>query len=253
MGATFLREIAPGELVQIGENGIQSTQLLKPARLAPCIFELVYFSRPDSTVFGQNVHTARTQMGEELAHADRVEGLFEKHNAHNIPDMVVPVPDSGFPAAIGYARASGIPLEKAIIRSHYVGRTFILPDQDARTHSLHLKLSVIADVVRGKRVLLVDDSLVRGNTSRLIVQMVRDAGAREVWMRIASPPLAWPCYLGIDTPTREELIINQHTTAEGVQAFVGADNLRYLPMKGLKRATQNASFCKACMDGDYPI
>lgn len=247
IGATYVREIEPGELVEIGPEGVISTPLLRPARRAPCIFELVYFARPDSNIFGQNVYEARTLMGEQLAIQDERDCTDVK------PDIVVPVPDSGFPAAIGYARRSGIPLEKAIIRSHYIGRTFILPDQDSRTHSLHLKLSVISEAVKGKRVLLVDDSLVRGNTSRLIVQMVRDAGAKEVWMRIASPPLAWPCYLGIDTPNRDELIINQATTEKGVEQFIQADNLRYLTMEGLRASTGRGSFCMACMDGNYPV
>lgn len=250
IGATYVREVAPGELVEIGPNGLQSTQLLtrRPAaKPQPCIFELVYFSRPDSNVFGQSVHGARTRMGEELARQDMQEGLTP------VPDIVVPVPDSGFPAAIGYARQSGIPLEKAIIRSHYIGRTFILPDQDSRSHSLHLKLSVIREAVAGKRVVLIDDSLVRGNTSRLIVKMVRDAGAKEVWLRIASPPLSGPCYLGIDTPTRTELVINQKHDMAGVQAFVGADNLRYLSLDCLRNATGRGSFCTGCMNGDYPV
>jgi amidophosphoribosyltransferase len=247
IGASYVREIEPGELVEIGPEGVRCEMLLTPQRRAPCVFELVYFARPDSNVFGQNVHQARTWMGEQLAVEDM------RHEDRVMPDIVVPIPDSGFPAAIGYAKRSGIPLEKAIIRSHYIGRTFILPDQDSRSHSLHLKLSVIPEAVEGKRVLLIDDSIVRGNTSRLIVQMVRDAGAKEVWMRIASPPLAWPCYLGIDTPNREELVINQHGSPEGVQAFIGADNLRYLTMAGLREATQRQSFCMACMDGDYPL
>lgn len=246
-GATYVREIEPGELVEIGPKGIRSTHLLPPARRAPCVFELVYFSRPDSTVFGQGVHGARTRMGEQLARED--DDILGDHR----PDIVVPIPDSGFPAAIGYARESGIPLEKAIIRSHYIGRTFILPDQDSRTHSVHLKLSVIAECVRGKKVMLIDDSIVRGNTSRLIVQMVRDAGATEVWMRIASPPLAWPCYLGIDTPHREELVINQFGDVAGVRGMIGADNLRYLSIPGLREATRNGSFCFGCMNGDYPV
>ena len=246
IGARYLREVEPGEMVEIGGDGVRSTRLLEPSRRAPCIFELVYFARPDSKVFSQSVHNARTHMGEQLALQDAAEGLPHR------PDIIVPIPDSGFPAAIGYARKSGIPLEKAIIRSHYIGRTFILPDQDSRSHSLHLKLSVIGEAVAGKKVLLVDDSIVRGNTSRLIVQMVRDAGATEVWMRIASPPLAWPCYLGIDTPDREELVINQHRTVEGVERFIGADNLRYLSLDSLHAATGRGAFCTGCMNGDYP-
>lgn len=246
--AKYVREIAPGELIEIGPEGVQSTALLTPAKKpAPCVFELVYFARPNSEVFGQNAHQARLRMGEQLAEEDLAAGFPVK------PDIVVPIPDSGFPAAIGYARKSGVPLEQAIIRSHYVGRTFILPDQDARAHSIKLKLSVIRDAVRGKRVVLIDDSIVRGNTSRLIVQMVRDAGAAEVWMRIASPPLSWPCYLGIDTPNREELVINRHSDVEGVRKAVSADNLRYLSLDGLKSATKRADFCFGCMTGEYPV
>lgn len=247
IGARYVREVEPGEMVEATDEAIISTSLLPPARRAPCIFELVYFARPDSNVFGQSVHGARTRMGEQLALQDADIPVGAR------PDIIVPIPDSGFPAAIGYARKSGIPLEKAIIRSHYIGRTFILPDQDSRSHSLHLKLSVIRDAVVGKRVLLVDDSIVRGNTSRLIVQMVRDAGAKEVWMRIASPPLSWPCYLGIDTPNRDELIINQHTAVDGVQTFIGADNLRYLTLDALHAATGRGAFCTGCMNGDYPV
>lgn len=247
VGATYEREIAPGELVQIGPKGVYSKQLLTAARPAPCVFELIYFARPNSEVFGQSVYNARLRMGEELARADDEEGLDGR------PDIVVPVPDSGVPAAVGYARASGVPFDMAILRSHYVGRTFILPDQEARNSSIHLKLSVIAEAVEGKRVLLVDDSIVRGNTSRQIVQMVRDAGAREVWMRIASPPLAWPCYLGIDTPDRDEFIYNRMGSVEEVERSIGADNLRYLDIDRLRAATQEKPFCMACLNGDYPV
>jgi amidophosphoribosyltransferase len=184
-------------------------------------------------------------MGEELAALDAGRGVR--------PDLVVPIPDSGFPAAIGYARKSGVPLDKAIIRSHYIGRTFILPDQDSRTHSLRLKLSVIREAVEGKVVALVDDSIVRGNTSRLIVEMVREAGAREVWMRIASPPLGWPCYLGIDTPDFHELIVNQHADLDAVRTSIGADDLRYLTLEGLRAAVRGEDFCFGCMTGTYPV
>lgn len=246
--ATYVREIGRGELVEIGAEGVRATQLLAPAPApAPCVFELVYFARPNSEVFGQGVHGARLRMGEQLALEDEAAGLTVR------PDLVVPIPDSGVPAALGYARRSGIPLEQAIIRSHYVGRTFILPDQDSRSHGIRMKLSVIREVVRGKRVLLLDDSIVRGSTSRLIVQMVREAGAAEVWMRIASPPIAWPCFLGIDTPTREELVINRHGDVDGVRRAIGADNLRYLSLDGLQAATGRAAFCFGCMNGSYPI
>ena len=212
------------------------------------MFELVYFARPDSLVFGQNAQAARTRMGEQLAHQDKdIGGQFPE------VDMVVPVPDSGVPAAIGYSRVSGIPYERAILRSHYFGRTFLLPTHDARAQGVRLKLSVNRELIAGKRLLLVDDSLVRGNTAREIVHMVREAGAAQVWMRIASPPLRWPCYLGIDMPSREELIINAHRDAAGVQAHIGVDHLRYLSEERLRHATANAPVCMACMNGRYPL
>ncbi len=246
VGARYEREVEPGELVTIGPRGVLSTRLLEPARRAPCVFELVYFARPDSEAFGQSVYEARTRMGEELALQDEREGGER-------PDVVVPVPDSGVPAAIGYARRSGVPFEMAIVRSHYVGRTFILPDQDARTSGIRLKLSVIPEAVKGKRVLLVDDSIVRGNTSAQIVGMVRDAGAREVLLRVASPPLAWPCYLGIDTPDREELVINREGSPEAVGRKIGVDGLRYLTLDGLRASVGEKPHCYACMTGDYPV
>lgn len=245
INAEFVREIECGELVEIGPDGVKSSRLFEEVRPAPCVFELVYFSRPNSDVFGQSVHLARVRMGEELAAQDERDGI--------VPDVVVPVPDSGFPAGIGYAKRSGIPLEQGIIRSHYIGRTFILPDQDSRSHSINLKLSAIRHVVEGKRVALIDDSIVRGNTSRLIVQMVRDAGAKEVWMRIASPPLAWPCYLGIDTPSREELAINQYENVDGIREAIGADSLHYLSVEGLERAVGGNQYCFGCMTGNYPV
>jgi amidophosphoribosyltransferase len=244
--AEYVREIEPGELVELGPDGVTSTQLLAPAGLSPCVFELVYFSRPNSTVFGQGVNAARVRMGIELARADA-------GKAGERPDIVVPVPDSGVPAAIGYARESGIMYEKAILRSHYVGRTFILPDQDSRASQIGLKLSVIRDAVEGRRVLLVDDSIVRGNTSRQIVQMLREAGAASVSMRVASPPLAWPCYLGIDTPTRDELVINRAGSVDRVTEMIGVDDLRYLSVDGLRRATGGGPFCMGCMTGEYPV
>jgi amidophosphoribosyltransferase len=247
LGARYVREIARGELCEIGPEGVRAQELLTPTLPAPCVFELVYFARPDSSVFGQSVHHARTQMGVELAKQDELQPLAVR------PDVVVPIPDSGFPAAIGYARQSGVQLEKAIIRSHYIGRTFILPDQDSRTHSLRLKLSVIRSAVAGKAVLLVDDSIVRGNTSRIIVDMVREAGARKVYMRIASPPLSWPCYLGIDTPSREELIVNQHESVTAVAQSIGVDDLRYLSLDALRASTARESFCFGCMTGEYPV
>ena len=167
--------------------------------------------------------------------------------------MVVPIPDSGVPAAIGYARRSGVPFERGIIRSHYIGRTFILPDQDARSHSVRLKLAAIREVVSGKRVVLVDDSIVRGNTSQQIVELVREAGAAEVLMRVASPPIGWPCHLGIDTPSFDELIFNKHQSEAEVGEAIGVDSLRYLGLDGLRAATGNGQFCFGCMTGDYPV
>ena len=244
--ATYVREIEPGELVTIGPEGVEARQLLTPAAPAPCVFELVYFSRPNSTVFGQSVNSARIRMGMELAAADEEAGLEP-------PDLVIPVPDSGVPAAIGYSRRSGVLYEKAILRSHYVGRTFILPDQDSRTSQIELKLSVVKASVQGLRVMLIDDSIVRGNTSRQIVQMVRDAGAAEVTMRVASPPLAWPCYLGIDTPDRDELVINRAGSVERVAELIGVEDLRYLSLDGLRRAAGGQDYCRACMTGEYPV
>ena len=249
LGARLVREVAPGELVEIGPAGVHSQQLLPPAPVAtPCVFELVYFARPDSIVFGQNAQAARTRMGEQLAQQDQeLDGRMPE------VDLVVPVPDSGIPAAIGYARVSGIPYERAILRSHYFGRTFILPTHDARAQGVRLKLSVNRELVAGKRLLLVDDSLVRGNTARELVRMVREAGALQVFLRVASPPLRWPCYLGIDMPSREELIINAHTDEAGVRDYVGVDHLRYLSEERLRRATGNAAACMACMNGSYPL
>jgi amidophosphoribosyltransferase len=244
--AEYVREVEPGELITLGPEGVTSTQLLPPTERTPCVFELVYFSRPNSIVFGEGVNGARVRMGEELARDDAA-------NPGAPADIVVPVPDSGVPAAIGYSRQSGVMYEKAILRSHYVGRTFILPDQDTRASQVGLKLSVIGEAVAGKRVLLVDDSIVRGNTSRQIVQMLRDAGAASVSMRVASPPLAWPCYLGIDTPTRDELVINRAGSVERVADMIGVDDLRYLSVEGLRRAAGGGPFCMACMTGEYPV
>ncbi len=247
--ARFIREVRPGELIEIGPHGVQSQQLLPPAPVpAPCIFELVYFARPDSLVFGQNAQAARTRMGEQLAQQDH-----ERDGRFPAVDMVVPVPDSGIPAAIGYSRISNIPYECAILRSHYFGRTFLLPTHDARAEGVRLKLTVNRELVTGKRVLLVDDSLVRGNTARELVRLVREAGAAQVWMRIASPPLRWPCYLGIDMPSRQELIINAHGDEAGVQAHIGVDDLRYLSESRLRQATAQAPSCMACMNGRYPL
>ncbi|MFO0578381.1 MAG: amidophosphoribosyltransferase [Polyangia bacterium] len=259
IGARYVREVAPGELVELGPQGLVSTQLVAPRpRPAPCVFELVYFARPDSQVFSQSVYEARVRMGEELAAQD---DTSESGPIAARADLVVPVPDSGVPAALGYARKSGLPFEPAILRSRFVGRTFILPDQDARSHAVQLKLSVVPAAVAGRRVVLVDDSLVRGSTARPLVQLVREAGAAAVFLRIASPPIREPCYLGIDTPIRDELLINrafpdadgEHRGLEAVRRYLNVDDLRYLEQDGLHRATRQRPFCTACMDGDYPV
>lgn len=247
--AEYLREVEPGELLRIGHKGLRSKLLYNPTnkiQKSPCSFELIYFSRPDSVTFGRSVHDARAKMGEILAEED------EEILGNNI-DVVMPVPDSGVPAAIGYARKLGVPFENGFVRSHYIGRTFILPDQDSREHDLRLKLSVVSHVVKDKVVVLIDDSIVRGNTSKLIVQMVREAGAKEVWMRVASPAIGWPCYLGIDTPNYDELIKNKTQSIEDIRKFIGADSLKYLSLDGLKKAVGGTSFCFGCMNGDYPV
>jgi len=255
LGARYIDEVNPGELVELSANGIVRTQLLpKRSPIAPCVFELIYFSRPDSVVFGQSVQHARIAMGQELAKQD--EDL-------PLADLVIPVPDSGTAAAIGYARQSGVPFELAIVRSHFVGRSFILPSQEERLYALERKLSVIKESVSGKHVIIVDDSLVRGNTARLIVKMLRDSGAKEVSLRVASPPIAFPCELGIDMATPEELLYRQSRATcdrnavdaaaiEQVRRLIDADSLRYLSIDGLRRSTQDKPFCFGCMNGAYP-
>lgn len=243
VGAKLVREVEPGEWVELSKEGPEFAQLVPAPKPAPCAFELVYFSRPDSQVFGKGVYSARVRMGEALARADE---------GRATGDVIIPIPDSGTPAAVGYARTMNLPLEMGILRAHHMGRTFILPAQDARTHGIRLKFSVVREVVQGRHVVLVDDSLVRGNTARSIVQMVRDAGALKVSMRIASPPIAWPCNLGIDTPTREELIVNRLHSPDAIAAHLGATDLRYLSLEGLQRAMGGTGYCFGCMTGAYP-
>jgi amidophosphoribosyltransferase len=206
-----------------------------------CIFEYVYFARPDASFDGISVYDARKRMGHALAEDQPVEA-----------DIVVPVPDSGVAAALGYAEASGLPFELGLIRSHYVGRTFIEPAQSIRHFGVRLKLHPVQSLLAGKRVVVIDDSIVRGTTSRKIVKMIRDAGAKEVHLRISSPPTSWPCFYGIDTPTREELIAAHNSVAE-VNEYVTADSLGYLSLDGLKRAVGGEGFCSACFSGRYPI
>ncbi|WP_225413338.1 amidophosphoribosyltransferase [Stigmatella hybrida] len=241
--AEFIREIEAGEMVVIDEQGLRTSQPFAPTRLGRCIFEQVYFAKPDSVLFGMSVYEARKELGRQLAREQPAVGA----------DLVIAVPDSGVPAAIGFSQVSGIPYDVGLIRSHYVGRTFIEPQQSIRHFGVKLKLSAVRQVLKGKRVVVVDDSIVRGTTSRKIVKMLKAAGAVEVHLRISSPPTAWPCYYGIDTPSRQELIASSHTTEE-IARYVTADSLGYLSQEGLGAAVgdrERNTFCTACFSGKY--
>ncbi|GAB6045364.1 amidophosphoribosyltransferase [Caminibacter profundus] len=242
VGAEFVRDIKPGEMITFENGEIKSEMIFEPTP-KQCIFEYIYFARPDSNVFGKNVYNIRKQMGRELAKELPVEA-----------DMVIPVPDSGVAAALGYAQESGIPFEMAIMRNHYVGRTFIEPTQEIRDLKVKMKLSPIKHKIEGKRLVVIDDSIVRGTTSRRIVRMLRVAGAKEVHMRIASPATTGPCYYGVDTPTREELIASSHSVEE-IRKYIEADSLAYLSIDGLTRAIKDKkeNYCFACFDDNYPI
>jgi len=241
--ATYLREVAPGELLRVSREGVQSYFPFPPAPPRHCIFELIYFARPDSDIFGHNVHLVRKAFGRQLAREAPVDA-----------DVVIPVPDSGIPAALGYAEESGIPFDTGLIRNHYVGRTFIEPKQSIRHFGVKIKLNAIKRFLEGKRVVVVDDSIVRGTTSQKIVHMVRQAGAKEVHMRISSPPTTHPCVYGIDTPTHEELIAANHSVAE-IRDFLQADSLAYLSHAGMMQVVRaaNQHYCSACFSGDYPV
>jgi amidophosphoribosyltransferase len=247
IGAQYVRDVENGEVVIFDEEGLHSHKPFPPMAPRPCIFEYIYFSRPDSIVGGRPVYDIRKAMGAELA----------KESPANV-DVIVPVPDSGVPAAIGFARASGIPYELGIIRNHYVGRTFIQPTQAIRDQGVRLKHSANRAVVSGKRIVLIDDSIVRGTTSRKIVQMMRDAGAKEVHFRIASPPITHPDYYGIDTPERDKLLAATHNLEE-MRKFIGADSLAFLSVDGIYRAMglpgrdpARPQFTDHCFTGDYP-
>ncbi|MDP6490963.1 MAG: amidophosphoribosyltransferase [Kiritimatiellia bacterium] len=242
-GAEYLRDVEPGELVTVDETGLHSSMFADPPEhKAHCVFEMVYFARPDSVVFGNNAHGVRMQYGACLAKEHPVEA-----------DIVIPVPDSGNSAALGYSRASGIPFDFGFIRNHYIGRTFIMPQAEQRAIGVDLKLAVLPEVVRGKRVVVVDDSIVRGTTVQRRVTWLRSAGAKEVHVRISCPPVAHPCFYGIDFPTREELIAGGRTV-EDIREFIGADSLGYLSEEGLLSPFENASdYCKACFSGHYPL
>ncbi|MEK6790431.1 MAG: amidophosphoribosyltransferase [Deltaproteobacteria bacterium] len=241
--AEYIRDVEPGEVLIIDKNGLRSFKPFKGAPYTPCVFELIYFARPDSVVFGANVYETRKNLGRTLAREFPVEA-----------DVVIPVPDSGVPAAIGYAEAALIPFELGIVRNHYVGRTFIEPKDAIRHFGVKVKLNAIKDSLKGKRVVVVDDSIVRGTTSRKIIRMVREAGAREVHMRISSPPTICPCHYGIDTPTTTELIAATHGMKE-INAYITSDTLGYLSVEGMYEAVRSAggSFCDACFTGKYPV
>ncbi|HTV64238.1 MAG TPA: amidophosphoribosyltransferase [Bryocella sp.] len=243
IGAVYEREVKPGELVIVGPEGVHSRFYATQQPQSSCIFEHVYFSRPDSMVFGRAVQQSRDAMGRQLALESPVEA-----------DIVVPVPDSGVTAAMGFAHASGIPLQFGLIRNHYVGRTFIEPEQRVRDFGVKLKLNPVRNVLAGKRVVLIDDSIVRGTTSKKIVRMVRDAGAKEVHMRISCPPTISPCYYGVDTPSKDQLIA-ANKSVEEIRQYIGADSLAYLSLEGLRRAAgegEERIYCTGCYTGKYP-
>ena len=243
IGATYLRDVEPGEVLVVSAEGMRSIKPFAPAPLAHCIFEHVYFARPDSYVFGKSVNEVRTDLGRILAREQPVAA-----------DVVVPVPDSGVCAAMGYAEESGVPLRMGLIRNHYVGRTFIQPQSAIRHFGVKVKLNPVKSILDGRRVILVDDSIVRGTTSRKIVKMVRAAGAKEVHVRISCPPTISPCFYGVDTPQRSELIAATHTIAE-ITTYLEADSVAYLSLEGLMSAVGNerGSYCSSCYTGRYPV
>jgi amidophosphoribosyltransferase len=242
LNAEYLREVEPGEMLRISKSGMESIKFSPEKPHQYCVFEHVYFSRPDSVVFGRSVSQSREMLGRLLAREHPVEA-----------DMVVPLPDSGVPAAIGYSLESGIPFRMGLIRNHYIGRTFIEPSQAIRNFGVKLKLNPVRELIAGKRIILVDDSIVRGTTSRKIVRMVKDAGAKEVHVRISCPPTISPCYYGVDTPTKEELIASNNSPEE-IRKYLGADSLGYLSLNGLREAVTDTEgkFCTSCYTGVYP-
>jgi amidophosphoribosyltransferase len=238
----YVREVEPGEMVVIGPGGVKSYRPFPRATPAQCIFEYVYFSRPDSLVFGRSVHEVRKRLGQELAREQPADA-----------DVVVPIPDSGVYHALGYCEVSKLPFEFGLVRTHYIGRTFIEPQQSIRHFGVKLKLNPVRTLIQGKRVVLIDDSIVRGTTSRKIVAMVRAAGAREVHLRISCAPTVGPCYYGVDTPNRSELIAASQSVEE-IRRYIEADSLGYLSLEGMYRAVgESGSFCAACYTNDYPV
>lgn len=243
IGAEYIREIGPGEMAVLSEDGLEFARVMEPRKPSMCIFEFIYFARPDSIMYDTYLYHARKHMGMSLADEAPLEA-----------DVVMPIPDTGVPAAIGYSQASGITFGEGLIKNRYVGRTFIQPTQAIRQLGVRLKLNPLVHDIKGKRLVVVDDSIVRGNTTREIIKMLRDAGAREVHMRISSPPDRYPCFYGIDTAIRKELIASTRSPEE-ICRFIGADSLHYLSIENLVRATRRPreDFCLACFDGDYPI
>lgn len=243
VGAAFIRDVEPGEIIVINKKGLRSLHVVKSPCNAHCIFEYIYFARPDSTIDGINVNRARRELGRQLAREYQVDA-----------DIVISVPDSGTTAALGYALESGIPFEEGLMKNRYVGRTFIRPTQQMREQGVQIKLNAIKEVVEGRSIVMIDDSIVRGTTSKAIVQMLRDSGARAIHVLIASPPTMYPCYYGIDTSEREQLIANKMSVDE-ICKFVGADSLHYISNEGMFKAIHGdgSGFCSACFDGNYPV
>ena len=243
IGAEFEREIEPGEMVVINEGGISSLFPFAPAKPSHCVFEFIYFARPDSFIFGRNVYMVRRQLGVQLAREHPAEA-----------DIVIPTPDSGFSAAIGYAHETDIPIELGVIRNHYVGRTFIEPKQSIRHFGVKIKLNPVREIIRGKSVAVIDDSIVRATTSRKIMRMIRRAGAEQIHVRISSPPITHPCFFGIDTPVKSELIASSHTVKE-INRYITSDTLGYLSLEGLKLCVgeDDGNFCYGCFTGGYPV
>jgi amidophosphoribosyltransferase len=243
IGAELLREVEPGEMVSLGPRGIETRQLVESDRRAFCVFEHIYFARPDSILEGNRTQVSRRKMGEILWREAPVEA-----------DVVIAVPDSGNPAASGYSKASGIPRDDGLIKNRYVARTFIQPGQDLRKHGLRMKFNPLREVVAGKRLVVVDDSIVRGNTTRQIVQMLRDAGAAEIHMRISAPPIRHPCHYGVDMSTTQEMVAHGRSEEE-IATELGCDSLRYLSLDGVYEAIRSTrkTHCDACFSGDYPL
>src|SRR3989338_912686 len=243
IGAQYIRDVEPGEILFIHKDKIESLKPFPKTRCAFCIFEYIYFSRPDSNIFGHNVYLARKKLGEQLAKEFPVEA-----------DLVMPIPDSGTYAALGFSKACGIPYDLGMIRNHYIGRTFIQPSQIVRDFRVKVKLNAVKEVLRGRRVAVIEDSIVRGTTSRARVKTLREAGAKQVHMRISCPPLRFPCFYGIDFPTRKELIAAKHSI-DWIREFIGVDTLEYLSLEGMLNSMPlpKENFCTACYTGNYPL